>query len=114
MGTYRRALLKTFFFNTRGGSPHVLSPPEVPPIVLVSAEADDLLAFSREPQVWRDDGEDAVFGEHRKKARRDNVDAGKGQRLEDWRGAHSFWFAIASRAAASELPILIKHEFAPS
>ena len=52
---------------------------EVAPIVLVGAKGEDFFALSGEAEVGGDDGEDAFFGEHGKKAGRDHVDAGEGE-----------------------------------
>jgi hypothetical protein len=55
---------------------------EVAPIIFVGAEGEDVFALGGEAEVGVDDGEDAVLGEHREKARRDDVDAGEGEREE--------------------------------
>ena len=68
--------------QVEGGLSDVGGAAEVAPIVLVGTEGEDFFALRGEAEVGRDDGKDAFFGEHGKKAGRDDMDAGEGKRLE--------------------------------
>src|SRR5258706_10511198 len=59
---------------------HILWPSKIAPVVFVGAKSEDVLSIGSEAQIGRDDGERAVFRQHCKKPRRNNVDAGKSQR----------------------------------
>ena len=65
-----------------GGLGEVGGAAEVAPVVLVGTEGEDFFAFGREAEIARDDGEDALFGEHGEEAMRNDVDAGEGESLE--------------------------------
>jgi len=73
---------KTLLFQIVSGLREIGGAAEVAPIVVVGPEGEDVLSLSGEAQVGVDDGENAFFGEHRKKAGRDDVDAGEGECLK--------------------------------
>ncbi len=73
---------KSFLVQIVGGLRQIFGAAEVAPIVVVGAEGEDVLSLSGEAQVGVDDGENALFGEHREKARRDDVDTGEGECLK--------------------------------
>ncbi len=73
---------KDSLLQVPGGLGEVGGATEVAPIVVVGAEGKDFFALGGEAEVGVDDGEDALLGHHRQQARRDHVDAGKGEREE--------------------------------
>ena len=75
-------LQKSFFPQIEGGLGEVGGLAEVAPIVFIGAESDDVLSLRREAQIGVDDGKNALFGEHGKKARGNDVDAGDGEGLQ--------------------------------
>ena len=78
--------LKGLFLQVEGCLGKVGGLAEVAPIVLIGEEGEDFLALAGEAEIGVNDGEDAVLGEHRKKAGGNDVDAGEGER--NWRVAH--------------------------
>ena len=50
---------------------------EVAPVVFVGAEGEDFLSLSSKAKVGVDDRKGAFLGEHREKARGNDVDAGE-------------------------------------
>ena len=78
---------KDSLLKVPGGLGEVCRRAEVAPIILIGAEGKDFFALGSEAEIGGDDGEDAFFGEHRKKTGRDDVDAGEGECLQrDLRG----------------------------
>ena len=59
-----------------------------------------------------DDGEDAVFGDKREKARGDEMDAGEGEGIQVCGGAEDFGREVAGFAAAGELKIVVEEKLA--
>jgi hypothetical protein len=72
-------LEKSILLQIVGGLGEVGGTAEVTPIVVIGAKGEDVFSLGGEAKIGRDNGENAFFGEHRKKAGRDDVDAGKGQ-----------------------------------
>ena len=60
---------------------HILGLAEIAPIVFIGTEGEDFFSSGGETQIRGDDRECAVFSHHRKKARRNEVDARKCQGL---------------------------------
>ena len=75
------ALQKSFLPQVEGGFGEIGGAAEVAPIVVVGAKGEDFFSVSGETQIGGDDGENAFFNHYGKKTRRNNVDAGKSQRL---------------------------------
>ena len=82
-----RLFAKDSFLKVAGGLGEVVGRAEVAPIVVIGAEGKDFFALGSEAEIGGDDGEDAFFGEHRKKTGGDDMDAGEGECLQrDLRG----------------------------
>src|SRR5438128_10502491 len=76
-----RLFEKNFLLQILSGLHHVVRPAEITPIIFVGAKGEDFFSVSGETQIGGDDGENAFFNHYGKKTRRNNVDAGKSQRL---------------------------------
>ena len=55
---------------------------EITPIIFIGAKGEDFFSVGSETQIRGDDGESALFTHHRKKTGRNDVNAGKSQRLQ--------------------------------
>src|SRR5229473_221506 len=71
-------------------------------------KGEDVFPARSEPQIGSDDGENAFFNHHRKKTRRNNMDAGKSQRLHLVGRSNKFSFLTASPAA--KLKLLVEEQ----
>ena len=72
----------TFCFKSCAACTTFSGRAEIAPIIFIGAKGEDFFSLGSETQIGGDDGESALFSHHRKKARRNNVDAGKSQRLQ--------------------------------
>src|SRR5271163_3391042 len=84
-----------FLLEIESGLCHIFRLAQIPPIIFIGAETRDLFALVSQTKIGIDDREDTIFGDHRKKARRNNVNAGKGQRVHIARVSHVFGLAVA-------------------
>ena len=63
------------------GLSHTFRRPQIAPVILVRAEAKNLLSLSRGAKVRSDDRKRPFLAEHGKKTRRNYMDSTKSQRL---------------------------------
>ena len=73
-------LQKNFLLQILSGLHHIVRLAEITPIIFIGAKGEDFFSAGGEMQIGGDDGENAFFSHHRKKTRRNNVDARKSQR----------------------------------
>src|ERR1700733_785875 len=90
----------------------ILRPAKIAPVILVGAEGEDRFALGSETEIGRNDGKDALLGQVSEDARRDDVNAAKGERV-DLLGRQSplnFRAGTGTRAdtAAAELAMLVE------
>ena len=110
-----------------GGIVEVFRPAEIAPIGAIGAKGKNLFALFREAQIGVDDGKGAFFFKLREDARREDVNAGKGEGLDWTRGRErdSSWtdtFPIgrpsvlqslrASRRADRRMALLVEEQIA--
>src|SRR5215831_7288241 len=74
-----QSLFDVFLLKVEGSLGEVGGAAEVAPVVFVGAEGEDFFALGGEAKIGVDDGEDVSFGQHRKKTRGNDVDAGEGE-----------------------------------
>src|SRR5271165_4791403 len=101
-----------FFLQILGSPRHILRAAEIAPIIFIGAESKYFFSLRGETQVRANDGKRSVFGHHRKKARRNNLNAGKCQRLQALGGSNKLWFPIAASPPAAEAKPLVEQEVA--
>ena len=85
--------------EVKGGLREVGGFAEVAPVEFVRAEGENLFVLGGEAEVRGDDGENALFGDHREEARGNDVDTGEGEGLQIRRGADDFGFLTTDAAA---------------
>src|SRR6266852_1391879 len=102
-GTLREVLL---------GLAEVVEFAEVPPVIFVGAKGEDLFALTGQAQIGRDDGERPFLGYVGQQAWRNNVNAGKGQRLQIWSGAHEFRFLVAADSSSAQFSLVVEKHVA--
>jgi hypothetical protein len=91
---------------------YIFRPSEITPIISVGAEGKNFFAVGSEAQVGGNDGEYAFFREHRQKARGNNMNAGKCQRLRSRGRAHEIGSSVAPVLAAAKLQLIIENKVA--
>src|SRR5712692_1620538 len=102
------ALQNNFLLQILSGLHHVVRPAQIAPIILIGPKGEDVFSLGSEPQIGSDDGENAFFNHHRKKTRRNDMDAAKSQRLHLLGRSNKFSFLTMSPAA--KLKLLVEEQ----
>src|SRR5208282_30365 len=93
------------------GLRHVLWLAEIAPIILVGAESENSFSLSSKTQIGTDDRECAIFTQHRKQARRDDVDTGESQRVR-WLETANYLGRIVADSPAAKLKLAVEQQMA--
>src|SRR3984893_11277056 len=93
---------------------HTFRRAAIAPIIFIGVEGQDFFTLGSETQIRGDDGESAVFSNHRKKTRRNNVDSGKGPGLQPLGRPNQLRWLIAAGSPATELAPLVEQKIAGS
>src|ERR1039458_8250349 len=89
-----------------------LRPAEVAPVRPIGAKGEDRFTLGGETKIGGDDGEGAFLGQVGQDARRKNVNATEGERVDLLRRDGPLGFCIATDAAAAEPAMLIEEKVA--
>src|SRR6185295_5209824 len=92
----------------------VLRPAQVAPIVFIGAKSENLLTARGKIQIGVDDRENPFLRHHRKQTRREDLDAGKRQRLQLLRKTNKFRLLIRAGSPAAKLIVLIEEQVSGS
>lgn len=75
-----RPALQHSLLEVEGGMREVGGTAKIAPVVFVGSEGEDFFSFGGDAKVGVDDRKGAFFAEHSEEARRNDVDAGEGER----------------------------------
>lgn len=68
---------KSFFLEILSCLEEIARPAQIAPIIIIGSKSEDFFPAGGKTQIGSDDGKHTFFNHHGKKARRNDVDAGK-------------------------------------
>src|SRR5215467_2869883 len=106
----RRTSEEQFVLKILSGLPYAVHTAQVAPVILIGAESQNFFSLTSQPQIDGNNRKYAIFFDHGKKARRNNVDARESQRLHLRGRPHQFRILIAPGPATAKLKLLVKQQ----
>ena len=94
------------------GFSEILRPAEIAPVRLIGAKGEDYFTLGSETEIGGNNGEGAFFWKVGEDARRNDVNATEGERVDLLRGDGPLGFCIATDTAAAELAMLVEEKVA--